>query len=734
MNEIKNSERLIDFVNTYTGSKGVGNCLIGPYRPLGMVRLGPDTHYPAPNNGYQSGQTIKHFSHTHVAGTGGPGRYGNVGITPFTGKPATHNVPPFISAPIDRFVDTYPEDEKSSIGYYCVTLKPWNVFCELTTTKHVGIHKYQFPKDATPNILFDAGACITNGDCLPTYSEFPNAWDSVQGSTGGWLQIISDHEIVGRSDFRGGWGHDKSSSIYYYFHSDASFNKTLLVSEGGYVPSTEGCEVTGKSIRCSINFKELEVLNLKVGISFVSIANARGYVEQEVAQKSFEAIRSESENEWESLLSTFKIEGGTDANQRSFYSFLNRIYCMPTDLGVDEENPFWKSGVRQFTDFYCLWDSVRNANSFFHMFYPSLSRDILNSLIDIAEHTGWLPDAHIANQHGYMQSACACDILFSEAAIKGIIGVNYEKALKYTKKNNEVPTPDILAKGRYIDDYNNLGYLSTNVAKGSVSRHLEYTYHDWCIAQLAEFIGDAETQNQYLENSKRVWNLWREDTKTFFPRHASGKWLENYDPWKMPAEAWNDPSCYEGSTAVWSFNTFHDIYGLIDRIGGKESFIKQLDRVFDQGLFKVKETRMHLPHLYTYAGRPDLAAQRILETLETFSAQADGLKDNEDMGCQSAYFLWNSMGLYPIYGQEHYMLTPPLFDKIEVKIEGNKNLLITADRTGLGKYIQQCFLGGKLINRAWVTHSELLKEEHLHFVIGDRKNDFGTNCPPPRAL
>lgn len=724
---------LIDLVNTYTGSKGSGNCLVGPYRPLGMVRLGPDSHYPAPNNGYQPGQTISRFSHTHVAGTGGPGRYGNVAITPFTGKPNFHTVPPFVSAPYDRYSDTYPEYESSSIGYYSVKLMPWDIFCELTTTQHVGIHKYKFPKGSSSNILFDGTACITSGACHPTYSDLPQAWDSVQGTTGGWLQIISDHEIVGRSDFRGGWGHDKSSSIYYYLHSDAPFGEILLVSEGGYVPSTEGCEVIGKSIRCSINFKELEELNLKVGISFVSIANARNYVEQEVAEKSFEEIRRESGNQWEALLSTFKIEGGTKAQQSTFYSFLNRIYCLPTDLGVDEENPYWKSGVRQFTDFYCLWDSVRNANSFFHMFYPSLSRDFMNALIDIAEHIGWLPDAYIANQYAYMQSACACDILFSEAAIKGVPGVDYKKALQYMKKNNEVSTPDILVKGRYIEDYNTLGYLSTNIPKGSVSRHLEYTYHDWCIAQLAEYLAENKTSEQYYENSKRVWNLWREDTKTFFPRHPDGTWLENYNPWKEPSESFNDPSCYEGSTAVWSFNVFHDIYGLMDKMGGKEAFISQLDRVFEEGLFHVKETRMHLPHLYTYAGRPDLAAEHVLETLSTFSATPDGLSDNEDMGCQSAYFLWNSIGLYPIYGQEHYMLTPPIFDRIEINIEGTKKLLITAKRTGKGNYIQQCFLGEKIIDRAWLTHRELLKEEHLHFVLGDLKNNWGTECPPPKA-
>ena len=205
----------------------------------------------------------------------------------------------------------------------------------------------------------------------------------------------------------------------------------------------------GSGIRCVLNYAGQREVNLRVGISFVSVANARAYVEREAGEKTFEQIRHEAEQEWERVLSAFAVSGGSEEQRRTFYSMLYRLFCMPTDLGTDEENPFWKSGVRQFTDFYCLWDSIRNANSFFHLFFPELSRDMLNSLLDIAEHTGWLPDAHLANQHGYMQSACACDILFPEAALKGITGIDYQKALCYLRKNNETPTPDVLVKGRY---------------------------------------------------------------------------------------------------------------------------------------------------------------------------------------------------------------------------------------------------------------------------------------------
>lgn len=730
------NRKYCDYVKPVTGTAKGGNCLIGPYRPLGMVRLGPDAPFPqAVNNGYCPSQAIQGFSHLHVSGTGGAARYGNIRLTPFTGAPEIRSLPPYILPPVKRDLDKMPDSEISMPGYYKVILNPWRVGCELTVTHQAGVHRYSFPEEEESHILLDAAACICSGNDLPGQSATPAAWDSNSTSTGGWIQIISNHEIIGRTDIRGGWGHDKSYSVYYYYRSDQPFVKTMLAGEGGFVPAKEGSEAIGKGLRCDLCYGRQQEVVVQVGVSFVSVANAREAVEKECGRKTFDEIREECVSEWENLLSQYKVTGGKEDKKEIYYSLLYRLYCMPTDLGVDHENPYWKSGVRQFTDYYCMWDSIRNANSFFHLFDQALSRDIMNSLIDIAEHTGWLPDAYIANHHGYLQSACACDILFSEGLAKNIDGVDYEKALKYVCKNAEEESPDVLTKGRYLKDYHGLGYLSLNVPKGSVSRHLEYTYHDWCIAKMAAALGKKEVAEKYLEYSKRVWNLWNEEIGFFCPRKADGTWAENYNPWEKEKEAWNSLSCYEGSTAVWSFNVFQDFYGLISRMGGNERFLSNLQRIFDEKYFQIKETRMHLPHLFTYAGRPDLAAEKVLENLEQFSAEPKGIPDNEDMGCQSAYFLWQSIGLYPIYGQEHYMLTPPVFDYFEKELGPDKKIVVTAERKGEGKYIESCTLGNTPIDRAWITHKELVECGHLHFVLSDVPGTFGRyNRPPACAM
>lgn len=734
MSSLEEKQRVSAMVHPSMGTVGGGNCLIGPYCPLGIVRLGPDAPFPqAVNNGYYPGQAIEGFSHTHVSGTGGAARYGNIRITPFTGKPEQRRMPPFLIPPVKRGVDRFPCGEQAEAGYYRVVLNPWQIECELTATHQTGVHRYTFPERDENYVLFDAGACICSGSDLPGHSATPALWDSNAASVGGWMQQLSNREIIGRSDFRGGWGHDGGYSIYYYCWSEEEFSDVQAASESGILPIIEGSEVQGKGLRCVLGYRGNRVVNLRVGISFVSVANAREAVERESKSSSFEELRKACVQKWENILSRFQLSGGTQEQREIFYTSLYHLYCMPSDLGVDHENPYWRSGVRQFTEYYCLWDSIRNANSFFHLFDPELSRDMMNPLLNIAEHTSWPPDAYIANRHAYMQSACACDILFTEAMKKGIQGVDYRKALRYVCKNAETASPDVLVKGRYIEDYHSLGYLSTNVPKGSVSRHLEYTYHDWCIARLAESLGETEIAEKFDGYAARVWNLWNEKEKLFFPRNADGSWLEGYDPWKKEEEAWNSLSCYEGTTAVWSFNVFQDFYGLIERMGGKEEFCKVLDRIFQERFFQIKETRMHIPHLYTYAGHPERAAERVLENLGSYSIAENGLPDNEDMGCQSGYFLWQSVGLYPIYGQTHYMLTPPLFDRFEAQLENGEVLTITAERKGSGKYIESCWLGDQKLDRAWIYHQELMDSRRLHFVLADQPGDFGKQTPPPSA-
>ncbi len=740
---IMKKEQLVDRVNSFMGVRGAAGCLIGPYRPMGMVRLGPDTSFPQPTSGYRPGGALLGFSHTHVAGTGGCSRYGNVRLMPFSGEARVLNMKPFLQVPNQRVCDTIPQDEKSDVGRYSATVMPWNVKAELTATRHCGIHRYCYLAGRPAGILLDAASFISTGLGMTGEVRPVEWWDSEASSVGGFLESVSDTEFVGRSDFQGGWGHHKPYSIYFYLKTDQPVERFQLACSGGLM-APGSLFVTGSGCRATLDFgSEEQEINTQVGISFVSIANARSCVEQEVGEKSFTEIVTEAKAEWGTLLSRYQVGGGTEEHRRIFYSLLYRLFCMPTDLGVDEENPNWKSGRRQFTDIYCLWDSIRNANSFFHLFEPELSRDMMNALLDVADHTGWLPDAYIANQPAFMQSACAADILFSEAAQKNIEGVDYAKALKYTKKNAQEEPKDVMVAGRYLKDYHEYGYLSTDVPKACVSRHIEYTYHDHCIARLADKLGEAEVAEEFDGYASRIWNLWNPERKMFWPRRPDGRWLkegeDGFDPHNANPEGWNNSYSYEGSCLIWSLNALHDLPGLIRRMGGGEAFVEHLDRIFDEEIggvrqFCIKETRMHIPHLYSFAGRPDKAADRVRETIAQHYSNDDiGFLDNEDMGCQSACFLWNSMGLYPLYGTDLYTLVAPFFDRIECMPGGvGEKLVITAE--GEGIYVQAATLNGKPLDRAWIRHAEISGGAELHFVRGTVPSEWGFNEQPPSGI
>lgn len=725
---------LCDLVDPFMAVNSPGHCLPGPYHPFGLAKPGPDTVSPQNTNGYESGKPILRFSQNHVAGTGGGSRYGNVGITPFCGEPRRNPMAPLLALPIERLSDALPINETATLGRYGVTLMPWGIDCAVTATPRVALYRFSYPQGSVARLLVDGGAVIQGALGAPVSVRTAEYWDGEGGSIGGTIQIRTEQEVVGRCDLRGGWGHHEPYSVFFCLQTSSPISDAELCHNTGLVPGGIGRGVTGPCARAVLAFEGVSTLEVRVGISFVSIAKARKSIEREVGRQGFEAIVARCRDAWRPILSQYQVSGGSEEQRRLFATLLYRLYAGPTDLGVDDENPFWSDGRRQFTDYYCLWDSIRNANSFFHLFDPALSRDLMNSLLGIAEHSGWLPDAHTAGHHAYLQSACACDVLFSEAARKGIEGVDYGKALRYCEKNATEVSPDPMVMGRYVEDFQRHGYLSATTGKSCVSRHIEYTYYDWCMARLADHLGFEDRAAVSDQRAGKLWALWNSEEKVFWPRNGEGEWLAGdcIDPWRTVPESWNDPFSYEASLALWSMNGLHDIPGTIKRYGGDEAFLRRLDRLWEEGGWHVKETMMHVPHLYTCAGRPDLAAERVLASLEhSFALSRNGLRDNEDMGCQSAYYLWHSMGIYPLYGQALYFLTPPLFDRVEAACSSDRRLVITCERTGKGLYIQAARLNGEPLDRAWLLHAEICSGAELHFVLGDTTSNWGQTSRPP---
>ncbi len=703
----------VDFVDPTIATHGMGNCLIGPYLPNSLVRLGPDTLRPQPTSGYTYTKPIIRFSHTHVSGTGGASRYGNVGVTPFTGHPRL-SINPFEH-----------ENETAEAGYYAVTLKPDGIRAELTVTPRTGIHRYRFAS-APANILIDAGSVIQRDMRTPI--------DQTGGSIGGFIEAISDCELAGRGDFQGGWGHDFPYSVYFYARFVQRPERFHIAGRAGIGKNPFA---SGPDCRAVAVFEQATTIELKVGISFVSVANARASVEREAAD-DFDTIRGRARDLWNQSLSRIQVEGGTADQMRMFYSFFTRLICMPGDMGIDDEFPQWKSGVRHYNDYYCLWDSVRNANSLISLFDPRLEANMLSCLLDVAEHRGWLPDAWIAGHNAAVQGGSSADVLFCEAHLKGITGIDYEKALTYMRKNVETDSPDPYLYGRYAEDWRTLGYLSTNVRRNAVSRHLEYAYQDWCIGTLAQRLGHDDIAGVYHASARNVWNLWREDIGFFAPKNPDGSWVNPFDPAVVRRpDSWNDPYFMEAKSWNWSWNVQHAFGEHVRRLGGPEAYTARLDAYFNQGFHGSKEIVLHVPYLYIYAGRPDRAADRVRECLHSdFRPERRGLVDNEDMGCQSAFYMASCMGLYPLMGQDIYWLIPPAFERQRIQV-GSPDRVLTIEAPGATgefsdkRYIVGASLNGTPLTGAWLRHSDIAQGGTLRFTIAETPRDWGADTPPP---
>ncbi len=406
---------------------------------------------------------------------------------------------------------------------------------------------------------------------------------------------------------------------------------------------------------------------------------------------------------------------------------------MSSDLGVDDENHLWESGIRNYTDYYCLWDSVRNANSLITLFDPEHEVNMLNCLQDIADHTGWYPDAWVAGHSAQVQGGSSADILFCEAKLKGLKGIDYKKALQQMRKNNEVASPNPFLYGRFLEGYLENGYVSPDV-RNFVSRHIEYTYQDWCIGKLAEELGQKDIARKYYKSSQKIWNLWRDDLKCFAPKAKDGSWAKPFNPAKPERrDYWNDPYFYEGVAYEWSLCALHVIYGLVEKHGGPDGFEKHLDDFFDKHLYMWKEIILHTPYLHHYIGKPHRSADRVRQMMEKYTSKRDGLPDNEDMGSQSAFYMCSAMGIYPIMGQDLYLLSTPLFRKTTIKL-GNSGcqLIINCPDAGKGRhYIIKAFLNGKALDRAWIRHKEIAKGGILEFQLGRKPADWGTSNLPP---
>lgn len=738
------ASRPTDYVDPRIGSEGLGRVYIGPTTPFGMVRPGPDCT-PGPNSGWLPMPVrVDGFAQTHVSGTGGGPKYGNILIQPFSG-------------PLDSAVHhAQRQSETIRCGYYATTFSGSGISTEITATPRAAVYRFAYPAGSRPALMVDAGFFLGE---TPT----PDAREAQQ-FIGSEVAIVGSNAVEGYSRIRGGWNNGPAYTVYFYLEADRPFASTATFTAKPF--SEEPAEIStareqydrGLKTGALLGFAEgTDTLNVRVGISFLSERKARENLMSQTSGRSFEQLYEANLAAWDDAIGRISLGKSTpDSIRRMLYTGLYHTMLMPSDR--TGENPLWTDpDTPYYDDFYAIWDTYRTSSPLLTLIAPERQADIVNSLINIGHRDGFMPDARSGNANGRTQGGSNADIVLADACVKGLPGIDYNAALRQMLVDGEVdPGARHEAEGRGgLTDYIRLGYVPHGTDRAG-NRTVEYSLCDFAIAQVARHLAANEPNairadslravaDKYDLRSHNWRNLWRPDATQagvsgfIMPRDASGRWIDSIPfghselqhprfayhplmfegPWYTP---WWSMFFYEASSWEYSLSMPHDVPLLIEACGGPEAFEKRLDTFFDRGFYNVNNEPSFLtPSLYHWIGRADRSSDRAREIVKAhFSDAPDGLPGNDDSGAMSSWLVCHLLGLYPNAATDLYLIHAPMVEESEIDLGAGKRLRIVAEGFAPEErpHVVRATLNGRELPDHFLSHADLMQGGELRLTMG----------------
>ena len=739
------SKRPVDYVNPMIGTDGMGHTFPGACAPFGIVQLSPDTD-TIPHNingkyqkevyeycaGYQyHDTTIVGFSHTHFSGTG-HSDLGDILIMPTTGElklnPGTEENPD--SGYRSRFSH---ETEKSMPGYYEVMLDDYNVKAQLTATQRVGIHKYTFPKDTDGRIILDLNHGIYNYDGK-------TLWASIRVES---PTLITGYRITN------GWARTNytyfaisfSQPIKNYGYKD--FEKILYNGFWRKFPVNSNFpEMAGRKVVSYFEFdtKANAEVVVKVALSATSTDGAVKNLIAESATKDFDAIASETSNAWNEQLSSIEVEGSEDQKAMLYTSYYHTMINPSVYMDVDgkyrglDQNTHQADGFKNYTIF-SLWDTYRAEHPFLMLMKPTEARDMAMSMIRHQQQSvhGLLPIwSHMANDNWCMSGYHATSVL-ADAITKGA-NIDKQEALKAMVTTSNVPYFD------GIGDYVKLGYVPLEATSTAASTTLEYCYDDWTIYKTALAAGDKEVADEYYKRALNYRNIYDKEQGFARPKYRDGSFKEEFDVLQTHGEGF-----IEGNSWNFSFHVPHDVFGVMNQMGGEQEFLRKLDELFAMhlpeeyyaaneditsdcligGYVHGNEPSHHIPYLYAWTSQPWKTQSWVREVMnKMYKNHIRGLGGNDDCGQMSAWYLFSAMGFYPVCpGTDQYVLGAPYVPYMKLTLDNGKTFEIKAPEVSdKNRYVKSVLLNGKPYTKTYITHADLLGGGTLEFVMSAKPN------------
>ncbi|WP_344499585.1 GH92 family glycosyl hydrolase [Streptomyces enissocaesilis] len=719
-------------VDTFLGTDGNGNVFPGAQVPFGFAQLGPDMT-GAPTHGYKTGAPVLGFSQTKASGTGG-GMWGNLRMLPYTGEVTTDPA----TAPVTG--------EETEPGYYACMLSASGIRAELTAERLTGHARYAYPTTGAAQLQLDVTSAIDFGT-KESWQQRPQRVE---------VHVVGDDRIEGLVEFAGGWNSGRYA-VYFSLRTDLPFTTTTTwvgkrLTHGG----RDVVIGAGDRVGITMTFPEGRTVSVRTGMSLVSVARARRTADR--SARHFPTARRRAASLWRDVLGTVAVDGGTDGQRLILGSALRNVHIGLKDI-TGEDAPGGSQGPH-YTDYFALWDTFRTVHPLLTLIQPERQRDMVNSHIRTSKEFGWGFDGLLAHSPGLTQGGTNGDVMIADAFVKGLDGIDYRDGLELMLRNAEHESPHPMNYGRETVDYiEHGGWLPMDYTGSlppdhgghgrTVSRTLEYNYNDFCIAQVATGLG-RRAEAERLRRRARGWrSLWDGETLSVRPRFSDGRWADPYSKWwNAPWDrqrtdsawefGWFETPYYEGSAMNYSTYVPHDTAALVAACGGDAAFTGWLDELFDRphwdgGFDPGNEPAFLAPWLYLHAGRPDRTAERVRALLsDSYRPARDGWPGNDDSGAMSALYVFSSLGLFPNAGQDFYYLGSPVFPEAELQTGRGRRLRIVARGTSEShKYVRGIRLDGRPLDRAWLSHDELVRARVLEFDMSDRPGDWGTRRRPP---
>jgi predicted alpha-1,2-mannosidase len=708
-------------VNPFIGTTNYGTTNPGALVPRGMVSVVPfNVTGNSPLNQYDKdagwwstpysydNKFFVGYSHVNLSGVGCP-ELGVILLMPTSGE---------INANIAEYGSEMSK-QVASPGYYSTYLNKYNIKTEVSATERSGISRFTFPAGKS-NILLDLGNGLTN-------------------ESGASVKIVNKQEIEGwrmTGTFCYNDGTERPVYFVARFNKAAeSFGAWKKMPKMGPEASWSGtsnqfkyyenfqAEMAGDSIGTwfTFNTQANEEIIVEVGISYVSIENARLNLNTESNNFDFETTRKKAEKKWDKALSTITVKGGTDDQKAVFYTGLYHIQIHPNILSdVNGEYPAMESfetlvhpNGERYTVF-SLWDTYRNLHPFLSLAFPQQQLNVVQSMLEMYNESGWLPKWELnSTETNVMEGDPAIPVIV-DTWFRGIRDFDIEKAYEgmyksaTTKGSENKLRPD-------IDHYISHGYVPLiSEFDNSVSHALEYYMADWNLAQLAKDLGKTNDYQRFLKQSLGYKNYFCPDFEIIRPKLENGDFLPNFNP-RQGENFEPSPGFHEGNAYQYTFTTHHDINGMIALNGGEKQFTKKLQAIFDDGHFDMaNEPDIHYPWLFNYvqgeAWRTQKELNRLMATY--FKNAPDGLPGNDDTGTMSTWIVYAMMGIYPVLpGDMNYAIASPVFDEVTIKLDQNfyPGAEITIKNTGDGDKIKAIKWNGKTQHSFFINHADLVK-------------------------